>query len=348
MPINYGSGELGNATISSNQTVNAVREYENLTIDSGTTVTIPSGGVLQVADTLTLNGTITVDYRIGSSGNGGVPGGDAGGAGVIMARNITGSGAIRADGENGSNGSNATSNNANANSGLPPTIPGKSDNLITTGSNGGGRANNSNGGGGSNSSVTVMDRDMVNIWLDQWAIPAAHVSSFPAAKILTGGGGGGGYGGNGSNGNNRYSGGGGGGGAGGSSAGRGGNGGSGGNASNSNNVSQNSGQSGGGGGGAGGVLILITDSVPSNINTNAIGGAGGSGANANANNDGPGGGGGGGGGGIVIAITPGDVPSYNVSGGSVGSSGNGGYGNANSGNAGTDGIFKHIPAEVIQ
>jgi hypothetical protein len=326
MAINYGSGELGDVTISSNTTVTQLRSYQNLTVNSGNTLTIPNGTVIQVQDTLDVQGTIQIQKRLGSGG--GNHGGDAGGSAFIVAKNITGSGVIRADGSNGGtkNGNGNSESKTWRSSGLPPVVAGKTTNVIKEGSSGGQDASYNSGSGGASSSGAV-DRDLLSIWLDEWMVPSSHISQFPMAKLLSGGGGDGSEGGNDNSYNNNNGGAGGGGGAGGSFGGRGGNGGNGGNYNGGNG----DGGDGGGGAGAGGLIVLVTDNLSSNITTQARGGdGGGSGRDA--------GGGAGGGGGIVVAFTPGaQTPSYDVSGGN-GTSG---------GNSGSEGVMLQIPLSVV-
>ena len=324
MPINFGSGDLGDVTISQNRKMLNIESYENLTIESGVTVTAPNGSILQVSETLTLNGTIEVEPRYGSGGAG--FGGDAGGAIFVLAKNVVGNGTIKASGVSGSNGG-ANNNNNNGDSGadgLPPIIAGAKTNVIKSGSAGG---SNTTGG---ISSDTAISRDLLSVWLDEWMIPSAKVSGLPMAKILSGGGADSSRGLQNYN-NNAY---GGGGGAGGSLGGKGGNGGTGGRSGNANG----SGKSGGGGGGAGGLVVLITESLSQDITVIATGASGGEGI---ANGSKLCGAGGGGGGGILIAGTPdGQKPTYDLSGGTTG--------NQRPGNDGQDGVFTHIPISTIK
>jgi hypothetical protein len=334
MPINYGSGERGDVTISSNTTFTALRSYRNLTINSGVTVTVPNGAIIQVSDTLKLDGTINVSHRVGSGAG---VGGDAGGAVFIAAKNVTGSGQINATGANGGNRNNyGNSNNRNyASSGLPPALAGRSDNVINSGSDGGGNAGGEGGGHGGNPGPSAMERDLLSIWLDEWIMPSASISTFPMAKILSAGGGTGGKGGSSGNNNDNQGGGGGGGGAGGSLGGRGGSGGSGGNTYAGNY----SGYDGGGGGGAGGLVVIISENPGQNITADVSGGDGGNGGSSS--NSSTGGSGGGGGGGIVISLTPdGVTPDTNLSGGASG--------NSRGGQNGEDGVLAYLPVELIK
>lgn len=338
MAIDYGSGDLGSVTISSNTTLDSVQSYENLTVQSGVTVTIPHGGMIRVADTLDVDGTIKSQLRVGSGGSGDADGGDAGGSSIVIAKNVTGSGAIRVDGQNGQN-ANGTAGESHGSDGLPPMVAGRTDQIITKGAQGGRKGNDGGNGGTASARDSVTDRDVVGVWLDEWMIPSAQISSLPTNKMLSGGGAGGGKGGNG-NGYNNNEGGGAGGGAGGSFGGHGGNGG-GGNGGSYNGNGGN-GPDGGAGGGAGGFLVLISDYIASTVSTNAIGGDGGNGSN---NGNGSSGGGGGGSGGVILVFSPGDVPDYNVSGGSRGT---GSGGNYNHGNSGDSGYFMQLPREVLQ
>lgn len=330
MPVNYGSGDLGDVTLTSNTTMKPMASYQNLTINSGVTLTVPNGGVLQVADTLTLEGTISVQNRTGSGGGG--RGGEAGGALFLMARNAQGSGVIRANGSNG-NGSNSYrynygGGNWNAD-GLPPTLAGAKDNIITTGSSGGQNASQNITGSGGTTGDSASSRDLLTVWLDEWIVPSSKVSSLPMAKILPGGGGDGGNGARRANGSRGA-----GGGAGGAFGGLGGSG------ANGGNSSITYGHDGGGGGGSGGLVAIISESLSETIQVEASGAQGGH--CGEPGNGAKGGSGGGGGGGVVVVITPDkQTPTYTVSGGQPGN------GNRR-GNAGQPGVFSHIPMSVIE
>ena len=119
----FGLGIRGNKVFSSTTTFpTTILDYHNLTINSGVTMTLPSGMfglIIRCTGTFTLNGTIDLD-SLTPAGTGGVShsnggnGGDGGkGAGsiLIFARNIIVSGTITATGENGAAGSAATSAN---------------------------------------------------------------------------------------------------------------------------------------------------------------------------------------------------------------------------------------------
>ncbi len=105
----WGNGSHGNATISSNTNIGGtVKYYNNLTINPGVKL-YSSGGPLTifVKGTLTLNGDIVLEPSIVGGAGGDNSGGDGGTAPrtlTIFARNIVGSGFIKADGEKGDNG----------------------------------------------------------------------------------------------------------------------------------------------------------------------------------------------------------------------------------------------------
>ncbi|QRN84832.1 hypothetical protein JR334_07540 [Clostridia bacterium] len=93
-------------TISANTTLaDKVNIYEDLTIDSGVTLTCtPGTSVLIVLGNLTLNGNINASGKGGAGGSGGTyygAGGTGGGVVYVFAKRIAGTGAIQANGEDG-------------------------------------------------------------------------------------------------------------------------------------------------------------------------------------------------------------------------------------------------------
>ena len=98
-PTAMGAGSTrtheGTVTIATNQTMSGVHFYNNFTLNSGTTITIPAGGqrlVIVATGTITINGTINgtgagspggSGGTNGSNGNGQAGGGGGGGPGVI-------------------------------------------------------------------------------------------------------------------------------------------------------------------------------------------------------------------------------------------------------------------------
>jgi hypothetical protein len=336
MPVNYGAAIDGDVTFSSNTTLKTMGSYRNLTVESGVTVTVPHGSVLQVTDTLTIEGTITVNKRAGSSGY--PKAGDGAGCFFVMAKEIVGSGTIKSNGESGGNiGGYDRFNNLNSygEKGLPPALAGSSDNIIKSGSGGGNDAVQNSSystavGNGGVSAGSVTSRDLLSVWIDEWIVPSASVSSLPMAKILPGGGGGGGKPANTNDGNSEDSSGG--GGAGGSCGGLGGQGASGGKSANTPIVA------GVGGGGAGGVIAIICENISNSLLVEATGGQGGICATDNYLD---GGGGGGGGGGLVLVIsTNKQLPQTNLSGGPPGE--------PRSPQPGDDGVLQHIDMSLIQ
>lgn len=89
----YGDGSAGALSVTSDTTLtSANNQYTDITISSGTTLTVPSGTVLRCTGTLTNNGTIFVeDYSIGAyvhdstTGTGSTPPYAGGGAGIADA-----------------------------------------------------------------------------------------------------------------------------------------------------------------------------------------------------------------------------------------------------------------------
>ena len=81
----YGSGLDGCATISTNTNLSGPKEYQNLTVNSGQTLSASSSLsslVIRVRCTLTVNGTIEMDGEHGSSGGSGGTGGSGGSCGA--------------------------------------------------------------------------------------------------------------------------------------------------------------------------------------------------------------------------------------------------------------------------
>ena len=164
----FGDGHDGDVTISSNTTLTEFKEYNNLTINSGVTL---SGDriIIQATGTVTVNGTISVNGGGGSGAGGG--GGGAGGVG------------------NGGNGSSGGSP-ANGNQGYGINSSGGSGG---NGGNGSGGYNGQSGGGGGTgsgvNSVTFIDYKIDSV-RSATSLPIAFGGGGGAGA---GGGGGGGY-----------------------------------------------------------------------------------------------------------------------------------------------------------
>jgi hypothetical protein len=115
----YGDGSDGDVTISSNTNLSEVKRYNNLTINSGQTLSMSAGShsslIIQVKDTLTINGTISMDGK----GAAGSDGGAVGGGGAAGTGN-GGQGSPGTDGKiaafNGNFGSKDTTNQGIGNS----------------------------------------------------------------------------------------------------------------------------------------------------------------------------------------------------------------------------------------
>jgi len=310
--VNYGSGQLGDVTISSNTTENTpILEYENLTVQAGTTLTLPSRCRLMVNDTLTVDGIIHVKTDIAGSGDGGPKGGDSGGNLELMARKITGTGIIRANGGVGNSGNNFGNRN-NGGQGAGYSIPatgasGSGGNGASKGSDAHDDRENSwsgnrNGGGGGTARSTVYNDSALKDYLEDYLLSGAYITQSPLDTLLPGSGSPGAGGGDrrldDPNSNNNYSTyrveiGGGGGGAGGSFVSKGGPGGNGddhynnqndyvsnGTDSNNNNTggyANVEGGEGGAGGGAGGFILLVCEEVGLDVTIEARGGDGGDG-----------------------------------------------------------------------
>ncbi|WP_201008176.1 hypothetical protein [Paenibacillus glycanilyticus] len=358
MAIYYGSGRT-TGTISTNTTLAAgVYEYQNLTVNSGITLTVLNSAIILVKGTLALNGTIEVSNP-GTGGLGGVldsvpsnssqggTGGDAGGNISVIANTITGSGTIRARGGSGTGGVAGTSNFTQDWAGNAARRPGVGIPLVTPFTGGyskppitplGGMSVGAVGGiafqygiGSKIGYLWDFIQNSVIYQLKQGGL---------ANSILQAGSGGGGSSGAWST---SYAGAGGPGGAGGTMFGVGGNGGSSDNANGMTTIPD--GYAGAGGGGAGGVILLVCPIVSSALNLDASGGAGGNAAGLTQNVP-RGGGGGGGGGGLILSFTDKDLNSMAVvSGGAAGlkSANTVNVSGASDGTMGTAGQYLYLP-----
>ena len=114
----YGTGSDGASTISVNTTISADKNYTNLTVNAGVTLTVDcSTGpiVIRVSNTLTCNGTIKGEGQTGGAATAGATfdtsgvvlasgaGGKAGGVLFVRAKTIAGSGTIHCNGAAGGN-----------------------------------------------------------------------------------------------------------------------------------------------------------------------------------------------------------------------------------------------------
>jgi len=108
----FGDGVDGDVTLSTNTSIDEVKHYENLTINSGVTLTSTAASqaclIVKVKGTLTINGTINMDAKGGAAGAGRT----GGTAGESAQPNIYGMG------DSGFNGYN----NANLNVGKPGQV----------------------------------------------------------------------------------------------------------------------------------------------------------------------------------------------------------------------------------
>lgn len=271
----WGTGADGDVTFAVNTTItsdftNGFKNYRNVTINSGVTVTCP-GGKIYVSGTLTHAGTISANGNNGAANVGGT-----GVGGPFVAATALNTGA---------NGAN----NATGLAGSPTTNPASGQVVVGGGRGGSGGTGNA---GATAGGVAGLLASLTSIsdagWRsDLWALLSSIVQSRAASLQQVGGGTGGGSGG----GSGGISGGGGSGGGGlvvcarhvsgsGTITANGGNGGN-----------AFSGNSGGGGGGGGGFPALVTSDTSTSITLSATGGnggtglgTGGTGVNGNAGN----------------------------------------------------------------
>ncbi|UBF19740.1 putative adhesin [Halorubrum virus HRTV-18] len=309
--VNYGSGQLGDVTITTNTTKNTpVLEYENLTVEEGVTFTLPSRCRLMVRDTLKVDGEIVVQKDISGNGSGGPKGGNSGGNLELMARNITGTGVIQTNGSSGASGNNVGNRN-NGGMGAGYSIPATgASGSGGTGASKGSSAHddiennwngNTNGGGAGSARSTIYNDSNLKSYIEDYLISGAYITQSPLDTILPGSGSSGAGGGyktlDDPTRNNNYATyrvdvGGGGGGAGGSFVSKGGAGGNGDDDQaydnhyidnnsdanyNSNGYARIKGGQSGAGGGAGGFILLVSENVGLDVTISARGGNGGDG-----------------------------------------------------------------------
>lgn len=290
----------GDVVINSNTTeTSSFLTYNNLTINAGYALTVPTGAIIFVSGTLTVNGEIkSPEGAAGGATKGGSGvGGQGGGAVFVFATNIVGTGTISA---NGASGTDATGNSS---SGVG--YDGTSGNMLGISLDGGGKgdySSSSGAGGGTTTDLSLTDAQTITANALKYDI----MDIIPAVCTAAGGGSGGC-----STGSQSF-----GGGAGGTGTyGNGGDGDAGG--------AVIAGSGGGGGGGGGLVLICSTKPVPA-IHLNAIGGDGGLSRGVTSSYAC----GGGGGGGQVIIIAPSSSAIISAAGGvsrGGGSPGTAGY-----------------------
>jgi len=310
--ITYGASD---ETISSNSSYSSTVRRNNLTINSGITLSLSAQPNIIIANTLTNYGTMDKTQTGGAGGarGGGYGGlgGTGGGGAIIIVKNFVSSGTIQANGGAGGNASQGTTGGSGGTGGAGNINRIGTNTLGSGGSggaynSGGGGPNGSPGttnqyGGGYGGSVTYttintagdlyhqLRKATIDWWLQNVALKTpSTITSFP--NIYGSGGGGGG---------NYYA----------------------------------PGQytdyyySGGGGGGSGGQIIVLADSLNNTGTIKANAGNGGSGYDR-------GGGGGGGGGGIVYAL----YRTTLVSAGTLQAAGGSGGGGYNNGSAGGTGV----------
>lgn len=325
---NFGDGSDGNAVISSNTSLSADKQYNNLTINAGVTLNA-SGYKIFVKGTLLNNGTIANNGGNGGAGgagqvnNGGGSGGSAGsgGAGNTLAAGLNGK--IGGAGGNSSLNGNAGS----AGDAKNPSATGVNGVAGVAGGNGlSGMIGGSAGGAGAATSeniqfnqVDVTNTVTLNTEVEKnFSRKAVGASSGASLSSSAGSGSSGG-------------------GAGSQSA---------------NATISGKGGGGGGSGGNGGIVYISAKTITNNGSIESKGGNGGNGGAGftgstfvDTTSSAGGGGGSGGQGGLVILIY--EIMTGNnpvVSGGSAGTGGTGGYtgyGGAN-GNAGNAGKYAKI------
>ncbi len=356
-PWYFGNENSGTVLISSNITVTADWDVTNLTVSGGAIITLASGKVIRIADTLTFHGATSAilggsnfpggsgghEGTAGSAGNGG-NGGAGGGFIGVFCTNLSGAGIISSAGYSGTAAILTTGRGGNGNAGVAgisshyfgrwtsgnfstdPLDPGGAGRAGSGGATGDG----GNGGAGGLHILAGLNPYRYDDRLMFASMPlmdnggtgggggAGRADSAASACAGGGGGGGGGF------------------------VGSGGVGGTGGNGASAASFGGN----GGGGGGAGGLLLFACRNFKGSPTTTLVasGAVGTNASNANDTNGGCGAGGGGGGGGWIVYFAPSSMTTV-VNGGSAGLSGTGqntGYtaaGNGQNGRATYMGAF---------
>jgi len=303
----FGTCSDGDVIISTNSSISGIKNYDNLTINSQQTLTVSSGTVIKICNTLNFGSSTSVIKGDGGGSGGGAAGGGVAGSGgaggssiFVLVRNIIGSGKISSNGTSGTAGSHGTGGASCSQNG------GAGGNALdpfgTSISSTGGLGNSGTSGGAAGSAAPDY------VFMGSFVVPAGSASggggggaSNAGASANRGGGGGGsgglilfGTSGNIPSGLRLYV--------------AGGNGGGG--------ASASAASACGGGGGGG---YFAAGGAGGGFNTNTVSGNGGGGA-----------------GGLIIIYAKTDSSTKVVSGGTAGSGGNGGA-SGNSGNTPTFG-----------
>lgn len=163
---NFGDGNLGNVTISSNTQLgnsDNIRQYQNLTIDATKTLTCGDGTVtkkwiLFASESITINGTINLDGRGAQGGVGGA--GGAGGSGGVGSNQGANTGNQGGTGLAGSIGSGSEGYNGTGGAGGTGGQGGNGGN--NTGSGAGSGGNSASPTSGASSGTNIQDSDQHN------------------------------------------------------------------------------------------------------------------------------------------------------------------------------------------
>ena len=309
--FSFGNALDGNVTISSDTTLTADKYYDNLTVNSGITLT-PAGFRIFVQNVCTIYGTITGNGNTGGAGanSSGSTGGNGGTAGAALADGyLKGALAGRTGGAGGSNNASGTAGTAGVN-----TSNSIGSNGVAGGAGGSVSGGGAGGAGGTAGTATASNVELIANWQ---LVPLLDIGSTGAPVKM----------------DNSAS-----------SSGAGGGGG----ASNSNNGGGGGGGSGSGGRIIAIYARQLTLHPGSSITANGgNGGAGGNSAGTGADAGGPGGGGGGGNGGQILLvynrlINNGTITASGGTGGVVGTGGTG------TPVAGTDGVTRSPVARQFE
>ena len=207
----FGGGSDGDVTISSDTTLSRNMSYDNLTIDAGFTL-YPNGYIINVKNTLTINGTISrignnapaptsggaalPDNRLGGSGVGGPGGGNSNPGGVGGGGDYGGPGGAGATRTTAGGAMGALSGYVPSSLFLFSLMVTEASNSKGGGGGGGGggqSAGNYGGGGGGGAGVISIFARIIIIGATGEILLTGGVGS--AAQGSFGGGGGGGGGG---------------------------------------------------------------------------------------------------------------------------------------------------------
>ncbi len=208
----FGDGTDGDVTISSNTDLGSsnFKQYNNLTINSGVSLTGNSGMIIKIKGVLTFGSSTSTINVNGKGGAGGanssisaLNGGSGGGMLFVYANTISGTGKIQANGDNGATYTSpgVTTSGANGTDGYNDgSVATNSKGLTTPGGKGGGASSGNGGDGGGNATgtagtgfTTIKTQYVSTTYGAGGAGGSSDYTSGSIWTVMGSGGGGGGY-----------------------------------------------------------------------------------------------------------------------------------------------------------